>query len=226
MQLTINRAIAIICGIVLTASLSACSGGLFSSPTATPTFTAIPPSPTPLPPTETATPLPTATPTETASPTSTEIPLPSATPTDTPPPPTPSGDDAIYIYYIKLGGGGGVGCGDSLVALNTGIWRTGDVTRDVRVALERLFSYHSETWGTLYNPLWRSSIGVADIGFHEGSGELTVYLSGVYGRSGDRCDSQRARAMIWATMRQFPQVKGHINAFLNSSLLGDILAGK
>jgi hypothetical protein len=139
----------------------------------------------------------------------------------TEPPPTPSGEDAIYLYYILLDSDGPVACGDSLIPLNTGVARSGDVAVDVTLALGRLF-YQREFFGNLYNPLFRSNMSVKSVEFDEKSGLINVYLDGTYVRSGDRCDDRRVRAQVWTTIRQFKQVKT-IYILLRSSLLGDLL---
>lgn len=204
--------------------LSGCSTFLASPtpipPTATPTDTPIPPTSTPtetpVPPTATpsATPPPTETPTITFTPTATDTPVPTE---------TPSGEDAIYIFYIQKPEG--KGCGGTAVPVNTGLRRTDNPLENVRLALSRLFSFHTLEWGNLYNPLALSSISVADV--YMTGNELTIQLTGDLVRTGDPCDNSRMRNQIWSTMRQFPEFRrGHINAFFNTSLLGDLLEGK
>ncbi len=216
--------------ILAMALLSGCSSGSSEAteqpthviPSVTFTFT---PSPTatPIPPTETYTPLPpTLTSTSTHTPTPTETPFPTETPTETSPPPTASGEDAVYVYYIQLDTGGPVSCGDSLIKANTGVWRTGEVEKDVDTALKRLF-FKREFFGSLYNPVYLSNLEVSNVSFKKYYGEITVDLQGTYVRSGDRCDDSRVRAQVWSTVRQFPEVK-KVNIFLNGNLLGDILA--
>ncbi len=138
------------------------------------------------------------------------------------PPPTPSGEDAIYVYYILLDTGGPVACGDSLVAANTGLSRTGDVEEDVRTALGRLF-FKRQWFGKLYSPVYLSNLGVSDVSFDNYTGEISVNLEGTYVRSDDRCDNGRVRAQIWTTIRQFKDIKT-VYILLNDNLLGDILA--
>jgi len=115
-----------------------------------------------------------------------------------------------------------VACGDSLVAANTGLERSGDVEADVRNALERLF-FKRQWFGNLYNPVYRSNLSVASVKFNSDSGLVSVYLKGTYVRSDDRCDNGRVRAQIWTTIRQFEGVKT-VYILLNENLLGDILA--
>ena len=187
-----------------------------------PSSTLIPSSPTPLPPTATPVP-PTSTYTPTATQTSlpTETPTPSETPTETSPPPTASGEDAIYVYYIQKDTGGPVSCGDSLIKVNTGLYRSGDNEADIKTALSRLFN-KQEYIGNLYNPIFRSNLKIQSINFKGYEGLADISLDGAYVRSGDRCDDSRVRAQIWTTIRQFPGVKT-VYILLNGNLLGDIL---
>lgn len=220
----------ILCLLVL-GFLTGCSGtGTTSiqspspaSPEATvvvvPSETAVPPSLTPtetlVPPTFTATPSPSPLPTDTVEP--------SATPTNTPLPPTPSGENAIYIYLVQLGTGGSTGCGDSLVKVNTGRPRSGDVAADIATALRSLL-VKSPTIAGLYNPVYLSNMSVTGVDYKISSKSVTVNLSGTYVRSGDRCDDGRVRDQIWTTIRQFPEAKGSPLVLLDGNLLGDILS--
>ena len=113
-------------------------------------------------------------------------------------------------------------CGDSLIKLNTGVARSGNVEADVAIALKRLF-VKVENFGALYNPAFRSNIDVTRVEFKAYSGLVNVDLKGTYVRSGDRCDDGRVRAQVWTTIRQFPGVKT-VYILLNGNLLGDILA--
>lgn len=187
------------------------------------TDTPVPPTVTLPPPTDTPSPLP-PTPTNTVTLTSLPSETSTATETATPtsPPATPSGDEAIYVYYIQLDTGGPVACGDSLVAANTGLWRTGDVEEDVRTALGRLF-FKKQWFGKLINPVYLSNLSVANVVFNQSSGEVSIDLEGTYVRSGDRCDDGRVRAQIWTTIRQFKGIKT-VYILLNGNLLGDILS--
>lgn len=185
--------------------------------TAAPSDTAVPPTLTP-----TATVIP---PTFTASPTlePTATTQPSATPTDTPLPPTPSGDQAIYIYLIQTGTGGPIACGDSLIKINTGRPRTGDVAADVATALRSLL-VKSPTISGFYNPVYLSNMSVSSVEYKPATKSVTVNLSGTYVRSGDRCDDGRVHDQIWTTIRQFPETKSSPLVLLNGNLLGDILS--
>jgi hypothetical protein len=126
------------------------------------------------------------------------------------------------VYYIQTGTGGPVACGDSLIKVNTGLYRSGDVAADVRTALGRLFN-KQQYLGNLYNPISRSNLKVVSVDFKDYEGLADVSLDGAYVRSEDRCDDGRVRAQIWTTIRQFPGVKT-VYILLNGNLLGDILA--
>lgn len=177
---------------------------------------------TPIPPTATFTNTPTET--QTPVPTRTSTPTRTPAPSETSLPPKPSGDAAVYFYVIQPDTGGPVSCGDSLVALNTGVWRTGDVAVDVKAALKRLL-VKVQYFGGLVNPVYLSNIEVDSVDYKSSTGVVTVRLRGTYVRSDNPCDSSRVRAQIWTTIRQFPGVKG-LDILLNQNLLGDILAGK
>lgn len=196
-------------------------------PTVSPSITQTPnvimatPSPLAPTPTSTMTPIPSsATPSPTALPSETSTSTPTVT--NTPLPPSPGAEEAIFIYAILLNSGGPVACGDSLVAVNTGLKRSGDVAKDVRTALGRLF-VKQKYFGDLYNPAYLSNINVDDVTYKAYSKAVSVRLSGTYVRSGDPCDDRRVRAQVWSTIRQFPGVKV-VDILLNGNLLGDILA--
>ena len=215
----------LLANLLLLALLVGCAGETPPPPTATqplPSATLPPPTAT-FTQTPTDTLVPTSTSTETPLPTDTLTPTPSDTPTATLPPPTPSGEDAIYIYYIQLDTDGPVGCGDSAIKINTGQWRTGDIAQDTATALKRLFASRYQYYGNLYNGIYASNISVDSVTFKSYTGEISIRLSGTYGRTEDRCDNSRSRAQIWSTIRQFSDVKT-IDILLNDNLLGDILA--
>ena len=218
----------LVLAITIVSLVTGCARASSLSASPSPTLTSQPATETPLPPTATLPP-PTETPSPIpATPTSTFTALPSDTPTETEtatltmPPPTPSGEDAIYVYYVQLDTGGPVACGDSLVAANTGLSRTGDVEEDVRAALGRLF-FKRQWFGNLYNPIYLSNLGVTDVKFDKYTGEVSVNLEGSYVRSEDRCDNGRVRAQIWTTIRQFKGIKT-VYILLDGNLLGDILS--
>jgi len=202
----------------LALALSGCGGKAAASPTMQPTATEAPPTHTPLP-TPTYTPVP---PTQTSTPTPlpSDTPAPTDTATATLPPPTAPADQAILIYLVQTGTGGPVACGDSLIKINTGLWRTGNIEQDVMTALGRLLVKQQWIAG-FYNPVWLSNMDVVSVQI-QGS-TIIVNLTGSYVRSGDHCDDQRVRAQIWTTIRQASGLQD-VNVYLDGNLLGDILA--
>ncbi len=195
-----------------------------TAPTEPPTSPAVAVSTeTPLPPTSTFTPMPpTATFTATLTPLPTDTATPSPTPTNTAPPPTPPNDQAINIYLVQTGTGGPIACGDSLIKINTGLWRTGDNAADIATALRSLLVKKKFIAG-FYNPVYLSNMSLAGVDINPNTGAATVDFTGTYVRSGDRCDDGRVHDQIWTTIRQFG-VKGSPLVRLNGNLLGDILS--
>lgn len=116
-------------------------------------------------------------------------------------------------------------CGDSVIMVNTGLYRTGDVEQDVATALSQLFSYHRDYWGELYNSLWKSNMAVTSVEYTPAQSKVSIQLDGTYVRTGDPCDNSRSRAQIWSTIRQFDGVQ-EVYILLRGSLLGDILAAR
>lgn len=196
-------------------------------PTVTNTHTVQPPTATftQLPPTATFTAVPTNTATQVPSDTPTA--LPTATFTPTAQSQSQSGihgsSGNVKIFFILLDTGGPVGCGDSLIWVGSGAVQTGDIAEDVNAGLKQLFSYRNEWVGGMYNPLFRSSIKVADVTFDSGSGLITVNLSGSYVQPDDPCDNTRVRVQVWATVRQYAGVTS-TNIYLNKSPFGDKLS--
>ncbi|MDD5469065.1 MAG: GerMN domain-containing protein, partial [Anaerolineales bacterium] len=192
--------------LVLALSLSSLSGcGVFfpqPTPTPIPTNTPEPPTPTSIP---TDTPVPTATIVPTLPPTNTPFPTfppqPSATN-------TPTNQKPIYIYFIQKKTGGTVACGDSLVALTSGQYRTDKLEPDIETALRQLFIWHQANFGELYNALYLSNLSVVEVEIDAG-GKIVVDLSGEVEVSEDKCDKSRIFAQIVATIRQFPGVSGN-----------------
>jgi hypothetical protein len=134
--------------------------------------------------------------------------------------PSPS-ESGIKIYFVQLDTGGGVGCGDSVVAVGSGVKKSGDVSKDVKAGLDALFSNKWDYSGALYNPLFRSKISVQHVNYDDGL--ISVHLSGDYNPSGDDCDNTRVKAQIWSTIRQFRDVE-RTNIFLNEIPFGDRLS--
>ncbi len=207
----------------------ACKGTTDSAPPTTPISDSPSPTFTPVPPTDTPTLTPSATPTETSTPTATNSPTATATntPTDTPTPTQSSSssyypENAILIYLTHLNTGGPLACGDSLIALTTGHYRTGNLEEDITLAINTLFSIGQYS-GVFYNATYPSSLRVSTVEVKKSSGVANVHLVGSYVKPKDSCDASRYRAQVWATIEQFPEVSRAIPTYRNA-LLGDLLA--
>ncbi|MFL7893350.1 MAG: hypothetical protein ACK2UM_07905 [Anaerolineales bacterium] len=219
---------------ILVLFLAAC-GSAASEPqlesTQPPTNTPIPPTATQPPPTatytatttQTPTETPTSTPTETSTATPTEEPTATSTATATSVPQAVASSNVIVKYLVHQGTGGSTGCGDSLVAVSTGVLPTGDIENDVKVALNSLFSTGSKYVGALYNPLYQSNLRVGKVDFKKSTGQLTIYLNGGFTKPKDDCDKKLYRAQVWDTARQFPEVWRAYIWVNNKYLLGDLL---
>jgi spore germination protein GerM len=208
---------------LVTFSLFACDLISFMQPAPTPTFTATNPPPatqTPLP-TDTPVPPPTATALSSEPPTKVATEPPPAAPAKATA--TLSKEEAVLVYYINKDEKGPFGCGESLWYVKTHIRKTGDVTIDVKAALTTLLSFHRENFGTLYNPGYASSISVSSVEFE--SGRVTVYLTGEYVRTKDKCDPSRFNDQLRYTIKQFDGVK-EIYIKLNGAALADALNRK
>jgi hypothetical protein len=184
---------------------------------------------TPIPPSVTASPEPTNSPTITLSNTPSQTNTPSETPSLTPTETATATstkqfgyipENAIVIYLTHIGTGGPVACGDSLVAVLTGHIRTGDIEKDIQLAVDTLFSIGQYS-GWLYNATYPSSLRFGGVSFSKG--EAVVDLPGSYVKPKDACDASRYRAQVWTTIQQFPEVTRAIPRHRNS-LLGDLLA--
>jgi len=133
--------------------------------------------------------------------------------------PAASGD-SVWMYFIQLDTGGSVGCGDSVIAVGTGVERSGNIANDVKAGLAKLLATSGKYFGTLYNPLDPSNIRVESVKFNRDNGLITVNFRGTYKPSGDDCDATRVKAQIWSTIRQFSGVK-MTNIYLNGIPFGD-----
>jgi hypothetical protein len=127
----------------------------------------------------------------------------------------------IYKYLIHVGTGGPVACGDNLVPIYVGA-RTGDTEKDVATALNKLFATPKNSGG-LYNPLADSKLKAKGVEYNPSNRNVIVHLGGRLVKPKTSCDIKRARAMVWATAQQFPEVQ-HAIIWIGSSLLGDLLA--
>jgi hypothetical protein len=155
----------------------------------------------------------------------TETPSPTTTSTDTPTSTQESGvslitHNSIVFYLTHLGTGGPIGCGDSLVAISTGNTRTGDIEKDIQIAINALFSTGQYSLG-FYNATYPSSLRFSGATIE--NGEAVVDLSGTYVKPGDACDASRYRAQVWTTIQQFPEINRAIPK-VRGALLGDLLS--
>jgi hypothetical protein len=203
-------------------SLLACDVLAFMQPAPTPSSTS----------TQTRAATSTPIPSETPIPAATVTPLPTEPPTlaATKPPPPPAGptatlskEEAVLVYYINKDQKGQFGCGEALWYVKTAFRKTGDVAMDVKTALTTILNYHGEKIGILYNPGYASSISVSSVEFDNGT--VTVYLTGDYVRTKDKCDPSRFNDQLRFTVKQFPGVKD-INIKLNGAPLADALSRK
>ena len=138
----------------------------------------------------------------------------------TPTPPVSLPENAIVIYLTHLGTGGPVACGDSLVAIMTGYHRTGNIEKDIQLAVDTLFSVGQYS-GALYNATYPSNLRVSGVFLEKG--EAVVELDGSYAKPENACDASRYRAQVWTTIQQFPEVNRAIPK-VRGALLGDLLA--
>lgn len=169
----------------------------------------------------------TLTPTSTTTFTYTPSITPSITPTETPSPTNtrapgdPIPENAIVAYFVKIDTGGPVGCGDTLVPILTGYYRTGNTVEDLRAALNYLFSASNYVLG-LYNATYTSSLQATEIEFHQGQGSAITKLTGSYNEPITKCDAHRYRAQVWSTAYQFDEIKD-FTPYVGGKLLGDRL---
>jgi len=223
---------------IMTLTASACTTATVE-PTSTPqtptaTFTEVVPTDTQTPvptdtPTLTPTETPTATPTitETPEPTPTFTPTPTETATETPTsiPAAIEPSNGIVVYFVVPGTGGPYACGDSLVSVYSGLVATGDIKTDVKTALQRLFSYGVKNVGNLYNATYQSKLRIDRVEYNKSTKQVKIYSSGGFTKPKEDCDQLRFREQVWATVRQFPNVK-RVDIWVGSKLLGDLLAAR
>ena len=125
--------------------------------------------------------MPTATlePTRTSPPTRTPVPTDTATPVA-----TATLGDPIIVYYFNLEQKGQFGCGEALWWARTKQEKTDNIVHDITYALQRLFSYHGEYFGDLYNPYGASTFAVGYIETIDRN-EFSVNITGTYVKSKD-----------------------------------------
>lgn len=128
-------------------------------------------------------------------------PLPPATPT-----PQQATFDRTNIYLIAVGDAGEtgqeVGCGDSLVPVEVTFAPT---VAPLTAALEELFAIDTRLYGQsgLYNPLYRSNLGVLGIDITNGVAEIN--LTGEL-QLGGACDNPRVEAMLTEVALQYDTI--------------------
>ncbi len=168
----------------------------------------------------------TSTATTTRTPTQTETLTPSIAPTDTPTATStsaPSGgisEDAIVAYFVIKGSGGPVACGDSLIPVYTGHYKSGNTGNDLRIALDFLFSAGQNILG-LYNATYPSRFSAGTVEYN--AGQATVYLSGNYVPPVTKCDAHRYEAQVNTTAFQFDEIKQFSPFIAGGGSLGDRL---
>jgi hypothetical protein len=130
-------------------------------------------------------------------------------------------ENAIVFYLTLLGTGGSIGCGDSLIKMTTGRYRTGDIAADLKVALDTVFSVGQYAGGA-YNATYPSILRVDQVNLTF-DGTAVVTLSGTYVKPAGSCDTSRYRSQVWATALQFDEIK-RFEPYVGNSLLGDRLS--
>lgn len=128
--------------------------------------------------------------------------------------------NGVVYYLIHLGTGGPFGCGDSLVAINSGIKKTGNLEQDIINALNALFNLKTEYSGPFYNAMYQSSLKAKSVKM---DGRIAVvYTRGTVVKPPDDCDKERYRLQVFTTVRSFAGVdRAYIWA--NDVFLGDLL---
>lgn len=128
----------------------------------------------------------------------------------------------ILFYLIAEDTGGTVACGDSLVAMNTGILRTGNAAEDVKIAMRALLNIGSPYVSGLRHSGYQSNLQVISAEYNSGTQVVNVNLTGTVIKPDDNCDKERFRVQIFATAQQFKNV---VKAFVwvGSTPIGDYL---
>jgi len=168
----------------------------------------------------------TSTATTTLTPTQTETLTPSTAPTDTPTVTStsaPSGGiskDAIVAFFVIKGSGGPVACGDSLIPVYTGHYKSGNIGNDLKIALDFLFSAGQNILG-LHNATYPSRFSAGTVEYN--AGQATVYLSGNYVPPVTKCDAYRYEAQVNTTAFQFNEIKQFSPFIAGGGSLGDRL---
>ena len=119
--------------------------------------------------------------------------------------------------------GGTVGCGDSLIPIYTGVPSSGDLEKDIHIALHALLKLKVKDFGGYYNPLHNAHLNTSGVTFHKDSGNVVVNLSGSIPKPKDECEYHRVRGVLWETVRQYRDVKG-VTFWIGDKLIGDLIA--
>ncbi len=100
------------------------------------------------------------------------------------------------------------GCNDSLVTVDTQVQQQVTPENDVRIALQKMFSYEHDALSNHFAdvPIFVHTVGVSD-------GVANIWLVGESGLAGV-CDDPRFVEQINATAMQFDEVN-HVNIYLN-----------
>jgi hypothetical protein len=101
------------------------------------------------------------------------------------------------------------------------LYRTGDVEKDVKLALDALFR-QGQYVGAFFNATYTSSLSANQVDFKKSTNVVTVHLGGSFTKPKEDCDKLRYRAQVWETARQFPEVK-YATIWVGNKLLGDLL---
>jgi hypothetical protein len=128
----------------------------------------------------------------------------------TPSPAPLAGYDPRFIYYYLVleDTGGPVACGDSLIAVTTGILRTGDPAEDVRIAISTLFGLTSPYYGGLRHSGYQSNINNLRVTYNKSTQTAHVEAAGTVVKPEDDCDKERFRVQAFTTGKQFDDVNG------------------
>jgi hypothetical protein len=131
----------------------------------------------------------------------------------------------MLMYFIPLNDEGEPdGCGSQLVGVNTGLLPTGDAAVDAPAALARLFGVRQQYLIGLYNPLYGSNISIDSAGYEAAYGEVVIHTSGNISRGEDKCDWDRIRAMVKATLRNASPDQS-VEVRFNGHAFNDIVSG-
>lgn len=118
------------------------------------------------------------------------------------------GNDPKFILFFLIAEdtGGTVACGDSLVAFNTGLLRSGDAAEDAKAAMRALLTIGSPYVSGYRHSGYQSNLQVVSAEYNAGSQVVTIYLSGTVIKPETNCDKERFRVQIFATAQQFDNV--------------------